>query len=67
MERFEVKFLRKEYNSYRLTLEEAVYASDGTLRSLSSRSTNTRRLPAIEGFLYLAYKGSEERDKALGL
>jgi len=59
--------LRERHGSFRLTLEEELYTSDGRLLTLESRSTNTGNLPAIEAFLYLSYKDSETRDAALGL
>ena len=67
VERFSGNLLRERHGSFRLTLEEEIYTSDGQLLSLESRSTNTGDLPAIEAFLYLMYKGSETRDAALGL
>lgn len=67
VEHFSGKLLRERHGRFRLTLEEELYTSDGRLLSLESRSTNTGNLPAIEAFLYLAYKGSETRDAALGL
>lgn len=67
IEHFSGKLLRERHGSFRLTLEEQLYDIDGQLLSLESRSTNTDSLPAIEACLYLAYKGSETRDRALGL
>lgn len=65
VEHFSGKLLRERHGRFRLTLEEELYTSDGRLLSLESRSTNTGNLPAIEAFLYLAYKGSETRDAVL--
>ena len=67
VEHFSGNLLRERHGSFRLTLEEEIYTSDGRLLSMESRSTNTGDLPAIEAFLYLMYKGSETRDAALGL
>ena len=67
VEHFSGNLLRERHGSFRLTLEEELYASDGRLLSMESRSTNTGDLPAIEAFLYLMYKGNETRDAALGL
>lgn len=67
VERFSGSLLRERHGSFRLTLEEELYTSDGRLLTLESRSTNTGNLPAIEAFLYLSYKDSETRDAALGL
>ena len=67
VDHFSGSLLREGRGSFRLTLEEELYDSDGRLLSLESRSTSTGDLPAIEACLYLAYKGSETRDAALGL
>ena len=67
VEHFSGKLLREKHGSFRLTLEEQIYDSDGRLLSLEERSTNTGGLPAIEAFLYLAYKGGATRSAALGL
>ena len=67
VEHFSGNLLRERHGSFRLTLEEELYTSDGRLLTLESRSTNTGNLPAIEAFLYLSYKDSETRDAALGL
>lgn len=61
------KRIRRERYNFRLTLEEAIYDTDGNVCYLESRSTTTKDLTPVTAAAYLHVQGEEGRCRVLGV
>ena len=56
---------RQQRENYRLTMEEALYDTDGNMLTMQMNSTDTSSMTPIEAMLYNQLRGQENREAAL--